>query len=150
MISLGLFALGIYIGAIVSYVMLKSKDMTAAAAATGMIGAAMSGAPVVFADSFVPDAMQPALAMYPLGLAVALMSVFLSAAQDNISQPGVAKKDRSGWRCTLGIAHAVGAALVYAIVAGVLFIPSVREGLAVLDQTFIAHGAAQPSENGGS
>lgn len=77
--DIGYYALGIFVGAVISFALVKVQDWTnPIAIVTGLIGAAVSGSiMVMLAKIGNPPQGGDAIALYPVGLANALVWVFV-------------------------------------------------------------------------
>lgn len=77
-VDIGYYALGLFVGAIISYALVKVEDWSKPIPiVTGLLGAAVSGTIMVFLEQIGGDTQAEALALYPIGLANALVWVFV-------------------------------------------------------------------------
>ena len=107
---LGLTALGIFVGTVVTKGLGYIDGLgTAAKAATLILGAALSGTVIVFLDRFAKKT--PALGAYALGLLLGLMWTMAGVAVENITS-GTHDRQLLGW---LHLVAAVAASVVVAL-----------------------------------
>jgi hypothetical protein len=115
---LGLFCLGAFIGALVTYGL---KFVSGLAAWQQMlatiIAAVFTGAVVTFVDRFKNS---PALGAYAVGLLIALMWAYANVAIDNIRSPTRGLQ-------LLGWSHIAGAALASVVAAALVLPPAFQQ-----------------------
>ena len=110
---LGLFCLGAFIGALVTYgLQFVSGLQNWQQLLATIIAAVFTGAVIAFVDRFRTS---PALGAYPVGLLVALMWTYANVAVNHIKSPDKHLK-------MLGWGH-IGAATLISVVAAALMLP---------------------------
>jgi hypothetical protein len=111
---LGLFSLGAFVGAIVTYGLRFIDGFSSfAQAVTLILAAALSGTSIVFLDRFANKT--PALGAYAVGLMVALMWAYAKVGVENITSENPSLR-------VLGWAHIVGVVIV-SVAAAALVLP---------------------------
>ena len=116
---LGLFCLGAFVGAIVTYgLKFISGFGTFAQAVTLIMAAALSGTAILFVDKFAGSIV--ALGAYTVGLLVAQVWAFAAVAMENI------KSDNPSLRL-LGWVHVVGVITITLIAVALVLPPAFRE-----------------------
>ena len=113
MVSFGLFALGAFIGGVIGVFLVNTTEADGwsnpIAGLSAVIGAGVSGPAVIFAGSLAGNAtLSNALAVYPVGLVIGLLSPYLRYAAQNYRF----SEDKNGKRLhphrMLAIAHFIG------------------------------------------
>ncbi|WP_143754716.1 hypothetical protein [Caballeronia concitans] len=119
---LGLFALGGFVGSIVTYGLrfVQGYDIFAKSLTT-ILAAALSGTAVVFIDRF--SGHTKALGAYCVGLIVALMWAYSRVAVEHISSEKQALR-------LLGWAHIFGMVVISVVAAALVLPPAFREAWA--------------------
>lgn len=141
--SLGFIALGAFIGGIVGVFLVNTSDWSKPATGlTTVLAAAVSGAPIALAQSILGNLqLSAAMAMYPVGLVLGILSPFLKYAAQNLASGTVAG-------IFLGIAHLLGYAALMSFGLSVFIFPdAVTDYLGRIDEHF-ARMAEIYSESG--
>lgn len=120
MAFLGLFALGLFVGAVVSLAVKNTKDWTKLKSLfISFFGASFTGLVFVFVDYVGGRGLGSALFFYPVGLVVAHLWTFCDRAVEMLKDPNVGLK-------ILGALHVAGVTISTVFVAALLFSPSLR------------------------
>ena len=93
MADIGFYCMGLFVGALVSFIVVKIDDWSKPIAIlTGVIGAVFSGSLTIFLGNLQDIIQRPeAIILYPIGLANALVWVFAHNTQ-------APSDDRRSWR----------------------------------------------------
>jgi hypothetical protein len=117
---LGMLALGIFVGSIITVGVINTKDWTKLQGLlVTLLGSALSGAVFGFIDYLGGPKLGDALFNYPLGLVLGMMWVYVEAAARHI---------REGYRW-LGWLHIAGVVIATVLTLLILFSPAFRECL---------------------
>ena len=118
---IGMLALGIFVGSIISIGVLKTTDWSKLQGLfVTILGSALSGAVFAFINYLGGTKLGDAVFLYPLGLLLALMWAYARAAAQHIQAPDKSLR-------LLGWLHLVGLLIVTGATTSLLFSPSLRE-----------------------
>lgn len=94
---LGLLALGVFVGTLLSTAVRKTTSWSdAVKVIVAMLGAALSGTVFTFIEKMMGTTLGPALFMYPVGLAWSLLWLYADQAIENVKS-SVANQQIVGW-----------------------------------------------------
>lgn len=110
---LGMMALGVFVGAVVTDAIRRRED-TGVASILGVISAALSGVVLAFMK-FAGVTDQDALMCYPIGLVLGMMWAYSDVAAENVRKGHV-----------IGWLHLIGTVGVTALAVIVVLIPYLR------------------------